>query len=34
MDLPRLNIWDAKLQGLWPNELISQMYVRDASWAQ
>jgi len=34
MDLPRLNIWDAKLQGLWPNEPISQMYVRDASWAQ
>ena len=32
-DLPRLNIWDAKLEGLWPNEPISQVYVRDAYWA-
>jgi peptide/nickel transport system substrate-binding protein len=33
-DLPRLNIWDAKLQGLWENEPISQVYVRDAFWAE
>jgi peptide/nickel transport system substrate-binding protein len=33
-DLPRLNIWDAKLQGLWENEPISQLYVRDASWSE
>ena len=32
-DLPRLNIWDAKLEGLWENEPISQVYVRDAYWA-
>lgn len=33
-DLPRLNIWDAKLNGLWENEPISQVYVRDAYWAE
>jgi peptide/nickel transport system substrate-binding protein len=33
-DLPRLNIWNAKLEGLWENEPISQVYVRDAYWAQ
>ena len=33
-DLPRLNIWDAKVQGLWENEPISQVYVRDAYWAE
>jgi peptide/nickel transport system substrate-binding protein len=33
-DLPRLNIWDAKLMGLWENEPISQLYVRDAHWAE
>jgi len=32
-DLPRLNIWNAKLEGLWENEPISQLYVRDAYWA-
>ncbi len=32
-DLPRLNIWNAKLKGLWANEPISQDDVRDASWA-
>jgi peptide/nickel transport system substrate-binding protein len=32
-DLPRLNIWTAKLEGLWENEPISQLYVRDAYWA-
>jgi peptide/nickel transport system substrate-binding protein len=33
-DLPRLNIWNAKLEGLWENEPISQLYVRDAYWAE
>lgn len=33
-DLPRLNIWNTKLQGLWENEPISQLYVRDAYWAE
>lgn len=33
-DLPRLNIWNAKLEGLWENEPISQVYVRDAYWAE
>lgn len=32
-DLPRLNIWASKIQGLWENEPISQVYVRDAYWA-
>lgn len=32
--LPRLNIWDAKLEGLWQNEPISQVYVRDAYWVE
>ena len=31
-DLPRLNVWSAKLRGLWPNEPISQLFVRDAYW--
>jgi len=31
-DLPRLNIWSKKLEGLWENEPISQLYVRDAHW--
>ena len=31
-DLPRLNVWNAKVKGLWENEPISQVYVRDASW--
>ena len=33
-DLPRLNIWSKKLEGLWENEPISQVYVRDAYWAE
>ena len=33
-DLPRLNIWDANVRGLWQNEPISQVYVRDAYWAE
>jgi peptide/nickel transport system substrate-binding protein len=33
-DLPRLNIWNANLEGLWENEPISQLYVRDAYWAE
>ena len=33
-DLPRLNIWNARLEGLWENEPISQLYVRDAYWAE
>lgn len=33
-DLPRLNVWNAKIRGLWENEPISQVYVRDAYWAQ
>ncbi len=32
-DLPRLNIWNAKVRGLWKNEPISQVFVRDAYWA-
>lgn len=32
-DLPRLNIWSKKIQGLWENEPISQVFVRDAYWA-
>jgi peptide/nickel transport system substrate-binding protein len=33
-DLPRLNVWSARLEGLWENEPISQVYVRDAYWAE
>jgi peptide/nickel transport system substrate-binding protein len=33
-DLARLGIWSAKLEGLWANEPISQMLVRDAYWDQ
>lgn len=33
-DLPRLNVWAKKLEGLWENEPISQLYVRDAHWAE
>jgi peptide/nickel transport system substrate-binding protein len=32
-DLPRLGIWNKKLEGLWPDEPISQMLVKDAYWA-
>ena len=32
-DLPRLNVWNAKLRGLWENEPIPQLCLRDASWA-
>jgi peptide/nickel transport system substrate-binding protein len=32
-DLPHLGIVSAKLQGLWQNEPISQVYVRDAYWS-
>ena len=31
-DLPRLNVWNAKLHGLWADEPIPQLIVRDASW--
>ena len=33
-DVPRLNVWDAKLRGLWANEPLPQVLVRNASWAQ
>lgn len=32
-DLPRLNIWAKKIEGLWADEPISQVFVRDAYWA-
>lgn len=32
-DVPRLNVWDAKLRGLWANEPLPQVLVRNASWA-
>jgi peptide/nickel transport system substrate-binding protein len=32
-DLPHLGIVSAKLQGLWQNEPISEVYVRDAYWS-
>jgi peptide/nickel transport system substrate-binding protein len=31
-DLPRLGIWSTKLEGLWPNEPISEVMVRDVHW--
>jgi peptide/nickel transport system substrate-binding protein len=33
-DLPHLSILSAKLQGLWQNEPISEVYVRDAYWSE
>ncbi|MCW6507232.1 ABC transporter substrate-binding protein [Lichenifustis flavocetrariae] len=31
-DLPRLNVWNKDLQGLWPDEPLPQMLVKDAGW--
>jgi peptide/nickel transport system substrate-binding protein len=32
-DLPRLNVWAKDLRGLWSDEPLPQILLRDASWA-
>ena len=33
-DVPRLNVWNAKLRGLWKDEPLPQVLVRNASWGE
>ncbi len=33
-DVPRLNVWHAKLRGLWTNEPLPQVLVRNAFWSE